>query len=160
ALKMAESLVHDVADAEIHLFSDGSVGSLEEFENRNLPLVFHKVGLRRRNVAFTSLEVRPNPENPIQRAVFTSVANLTDSLLETAVELSFDGDVVDVRPVSIPPGESQPLVFVVSQQRDGIFTVRHGAKDDLPADNQATVVSPLPKPARVLLVTRGNRFLE
>jgi hypothetical protein len=34
------------------------------------------------------------------------------------------------------------------------------AKDDLAADNQASIVSLLPKPVKVLLVTRGNRFLE
>jgi hypothetical protein len=160
ALKMAESLVRDIADAEIHLFSDGAVGALEELENHNLPLVFHKVGSRRHNVAFTSLEVRANPENPQQRAVFCSLANLTANPLETTVELSFDDDVLDVRPVQLPPGETEPLVFVVSQQRDGVFRVRHTASDELSADNQASVVSHLPQPLRTLLVTRGNRFLE
>jgi hypothetical protein len=53
-----------------------------------------------------------------------------------------------------------PLAFLVNQQADGVFTVRHTAADDLRADNQASVVSQLPRPVRVLLVTRGNRFLE
>ncbi|MBL9138261.1 MAG: BatA and WFA domain-containing protein [Verrucomicrobiales bacterium] len=160
ALRMAESLIRDVADAEIHLFSDGSVGSLAEFENHNLPLIYHRVGQRRNNVALTSLEVRPNPENPQQRAVFVGVANLSPAAVETTVELEFDRDMVDTRPVTIPPGESASLVFVVSQNRDGIFRARHTAPDDLSADNQATVMSLLPPPVKVLLVTRGNRFLE
>lgn len=160
AFKMAESLIRDVADAEIHLFSDGAVGGLEEFENRNLPLVYHRVGQRANNVAFANLEVRANPENPKQRAVFTSLSNLSPQPVETTVELSFDGQVVDVRPVTLPPGESEPLAFVVSQERDGIFAVRHTATDDLAADNQASVVSQLPRPVRALLVSRGNRFLE
>src|SRR6266487_3977378 len=46
AFKMAESLVRDKPDAEIHLFSDGAIPNLGEFENKNLPLVFHKVGQR------------------------------------------------------------------------------------------------------------------
>ena len=46
------------------------------------------------------------------------------------------------------------------QERDGIFTVRIDAKDDLAADNQASIVSLLPQPVKVLLVSRGNRFLE
>lgn len=160
ALKMAESLIRDIADAEVHLFSDGTIGTLEEFENRNLPLVFHNVGTRRNNVAFASLEVRANPEDPGQRAVFTSIANMTGATLDTTVELHFEDQVVDVRPVRLGPGESAPLVFVVNQPRDGVFTVRHTATDDQPADNQASVVSHLPQPANVLLVTRGNRFLE
>ncbi|MCC6231296.1 MAG: VWA domain-containing protein, partial [Verrucomicrobiales bacterium] len=160
ALKMAESLIRDVADPEIHLFSDGAVGLLDEFENRNLPLVFHRVGVRRHNVAFSSLEVRANPENPQQRAVFTALANLSPAEIQTQVELRFDGEVVDAQQVTVAPGESEPLVFIVNQERDGLYTVRHTAADDLPSDNQATVMSLLPQPVRVLLVTRGNRFLE
>lgn len=160
ALKMSESLVRDVADAEIHLFSDGAVGSLEEFENRNLPLVYHRFGERANNVAITSLEVRANPENPAQRAVFASLANLSPAPVSTLVELLFDGQAIDARPLQLPPHESEAVVFVVNQLHDGVFTLRHDAKDDLPADNQASVVSQLPTPVKVLLVTRGNRFLE
>lgn len=160
ALKMAESLIRDTADAEVHLFSDGAVGSLEEFENRNLPLVFHQSGVRAGNVALASVDVRPNPENPRQRAVFVSVANLTSQSVETTVELGFEGEPLDVRPVTLPAGETVPLVFIVAQEKDGVFTVRHTAKDDLAADNEASVVSLLPAPVRALLVTKGNRFLE
>lgn len=160
AFKMAESLIRDVADAEIHLFSDGAIGGLEEFENRNLPLVYHRVGERAKNVAIGSLEVRANPENPKQRAVFASVANLSTERVETLVELSFEGQVLDARPLILPAGETESVVFLVSQERDGIFTVRHDARDEMAADNQASVASPLPAAIRVLLVTRGNRFLE
>ncbi len=160
AFKMAESLIRDVADAEIHLFSDGSVGGLDEFENRNLPLVYHRVGLRANNVAFGSMEVRANPENPRQRAVFASLSNLSPVPVETLVELSFDAEVIDARPVKLPPGETESLVFLVNQQRDGVYTIRHDARDEMPADNQASVVSQLPAPVKVLLVTAGNRFLE
>lgn len=160
ALKMAESLIRDSADAEVHLFSDGAVGSLEEFENRNLPLVFHQTGARAGNVALASVDVRPNPENPRQRAVFVSVANLTAQDLDTTVELGFEGQVLDVRPIQVPAGKTEPLVFLVAQQQDGVFTVRHTAKDDLAVDNEASVVSVLPAPTRALLVTKGNRFLE
>jgi len=51
-------------------------------------------------------------------------------------------------------------VFVAPQNRDGVFTVRLKTEDDLAADNQASVVSLMPQPVKVLLVSRGNRFLE
>src|SRR2546421_6578023 len=50
ALKMAESLVRDQRGAEIHLFSDGAVPNLNEFENKALPLVYHRVGKGANNV--------------------------------------------------------------------------------------------------------------
>ncbi|MFN0069728.1 MAG: BatA domain-containing protein [Limisphaerales bacterium] len=160
ALRMAESLVRDAPDAEVHLFSDGAVADLSEFENRNLPLVFHRVGERGRNAGIVRLEVRPNPEDPAQRAVFTAVANRSDAPLDAELQLLFDGQVVSAQPVAVPAGETLPVVFTAAQPRDGVFTVRLRADDDLAADNEASFVSLLPPPVRVLLVTRGNRFLE
>jgi Ca-activated chloride channel homolog len=62
--------------------------------------------------------------------------------------------------VEIGAGETLPQVFVTGQPYDGIFTVRIKVNDDLAADNQASVVSLLPQPVRVLLVTGGNPYLE
>src|SRR3982750_3471377 len=56
ALKMAESLVRDQRSAEIHLFSDGAVPELNEFENKALPLVYHKVGKSDNNSGITALD--------------------------------------------------------------------------------------------------------
>lgn len=150
----------EVTAAEIHLFSDGAIPGLEEFENKGLPLVYHKVGQRSGNIGITALEARSNPENPEQRAIYSGILNASSNTITTELELLFEGQPVDARAISIGPGETQPQVFVTSQERDGVFTVRLKESDDLAVDNEASVVSVLPKPARVLLVTRGNRFME
>src|SRR6185436_21146602 len=56
--------------------------------------------------------------------------------------------------------QTAPQVFKATQAKDGVFTVRLTGKDDLAADNEASIVSLLPKPVNVLLVTKGNRLLE
>jgi Ca-activated chloride channel family protein len=160
ALRMADSLVRDQRSAEIHLFSDGAVPELNEFENKALPLIYHRVGKSSNNVGITGLDVRANPENARQRALYTSVANSSSNNVQTELELYFDDKLLETRPLSIPAGEASPQVFVSEQARDGIFTVKLTSKDDLPADNQASIVSLLPKPVKVLLVSRGNRLLE
>src|SRR5499427_2984838 len=71
ALKMAESLVRDQRDAEIHLFSDGAVPELNEFENKALPLIYHRVGKDSNNLGIIALDVRANPEDASQRAIYT-----------------------------------------------------------------------------------------
>src|SRR5205807_5008653 len=76
ALKMAESLVRDQRNAEIHLFSDGAVPDLNEFENKALPLVYHRVGKSANNLGITALDVRANPEDAKQRAIYASVSNV------------------------------------------------------------------------------------
>src|SRR5687768_9408499 len=63
ALKLAETLIQNNTRAEIHLFSDGAASGLEEFENKGLPLQYHKVGQRGVNVGIVNLDVRTNPEN-------------------------------------------------------------------------------------------------
>jgi hypothetical protein len=166
ALKTAAAFTYEkrgeeeVTSGEIHLFSDGAFPPLDELENKNLPLVYHRVGTSRRNLGVVSLEVRANPENPNQRAVFAGIGNFGTSASTTEVELSFQGQPIETRPVELPPETTQPIVFIVPQREDGVFTVRITGTDDLAADNQASVISLLPPPVKALLVTRGNRFIE
>ena len=160
ALKMAESLVRDLRDAELHLFSDGAVPELKELENKALPLVYHRVGKGANNLGITALDVRANPENAGQRAIYASVANYSTNSQPTELELLLEDHLLETRPLTVPAGEISPQVFLAAQSRDGVFTVRLTAKDDLAADNQASIVSLLPKPVKVLLISRGNRLLE
>ncbi|HEX5223231.1 MAG TPA: VWA domain-containing protein [Verrucomicrobiae bacterium] len=169
ALKMADSLVRDLdrkSNPEIHLFSDGAVPELAEFENKALPLIYHKVGQRAENLGITALDVRANPEDAKQRAIYVSVVNVSSNTLNADVELYFQAndspsrDLLETRPLTVSGQESAPQVFKASQTKDGVFTVRLTSKDDLAADNEASIVSLLPKPVNVLLITRGNRLLE
>ena len=160
ALRMAESLVRDQRGAEIHLFSDGAVPELSEFDNKGLPLVYHRIGNDSDNLGIIALDVRANPEDAHQRAVYTSVANYSTNTVQTELQLLLDDQLVETRPLNISAGETSPQVFLAGQARDAVFTVRLNHKDDLAVDNQASIVSLLPKPIKVLLVSRGNRLLE
>lgn len=160
ALRMAESLVRDQRNAEIHLFSDGAVPELSEFDNKALPLVYHRVGKSSENLGIIALDVRSNPENPKERAVYASVANYSTNSQQTELELLLDDKLIETRPITVASNETSPQVFKAEQAKDGVFTVRLTAKDDLAVDNQASIVSLLPKPVKVLLVSKGNRFLE
>ena len=160
ALKLAETLIKNRTDAEIHLFSDGAVANLGEFENKNLPLVYHRVGRSGKNAGIVSLDVRANPEDASQRAVFANLVNFSTSAIQAEIELSFDKKVLEVRPLTLAPTNAQPIVFLAPQTQDGVFTIRLGVEDDLARDNQASILSLLPRPVKVLLVTRGNRFLQ
>jgi hypothetical protein len=163
ALKMAESLVRDLdpkTNPEIHLFSDGAVPQLDEFENKALPLVFHRVGKDANNLGITALDVRSNPEDARQRAIYASVANFSTNSQQTELELLLDDRLLETRPITVPASETSPQIFLAAQPRDGVFTVRLTVKDDLAVDNQASIVSLLPKPVKVLLISKGNRLLE
>ena len=163
ALRMAESLVRDLdprTGPEVHLFSDGAVPELNEFENKALPLVYHRVGKTSKNLGITALDVRANPEDARERAIYASVANFSPDSQQTDLELLLDERLLETRPLTIPAGETSPQAFRAKQSHDGVVTVRLTTRDDLAVDNQASIVSLLPKPVKVLLVPRGNRLLE
>jgi Ca-activated chloride channel family protein len=159
-LKLAQTLIQNNSKAEVHLFSDGASPNLKEFENKGLPLVYHESGTRGANLGIVNLEVRQHPENPAQRAIFTTVANTSSNQMETQIELHLDGKLLEVKPLNLAPRQSAPVVFVANQETDGVFTVKLTTKDDLAADNEASAISVLPRPVKVLLVSAGNKFLE
>lgn len=160
ALKMAESLTRDNSAAEVHLFSDGAAVGMDDLENRGLNLVYHRIGQTARNAGIVNLDLRPNPEDPSQRAIFAAIANAADETRQADVELWFNGRMIETRPVTLAPTNTVSIVFLASQLADGVFEVRLGGTDDLAVDDRAFLVSRLPQPVRVLLVTAGNRFLE
>src|ERR1043166_648774 len=160
AFKLAETLIKDRSDAEIHLFSDGAWPSMEEFENRSLPLFYHRVGQGRNNMGIVALDVRSNPENPAERAIFVSIGNFSTNSQRTDLELLFNGRLLQTRPLDLVPTNVQPMVLLAPQTNQGVFTVRITAEDDLAADNQASIVSLMPLPVRVMLMSRGNQVLE
>jgi hypothetical protein len=160
AMKLASTLIQNNTSAEIHLFSDGATDSLADFENKGLPVVFHETGNRHVNVGIVNLDVRSNPDNPEQRAVFATILNASTNQQDVRAELVFEDKVVAVKSLSLKPKESSPQVFIAEQPHDGVFTLRLDVQDDLAVDNSASIVSLLPQPIKVLLITPGNRFLE
>jgi hypothetical protein len=160
AFKLAQSLVRDRVGAEIHLYSDGATPDPTEFENEGLNVAFHRVGRRGENVGIVTLDVRAHPEDPARRALFAGVFNAGTNPVQTELDLFFQGTLVEARPVTLAPRETLAQVFNAAQTNNGVFTLRIAARDDLAVDNEASVVSLLPDPAKVLLVTRGNRYLE
>lgn len=160
ALRVAETLTRERSDAEVHLFSDGAGVDLSEFAAKDLRLIFHRLGERAENAGIVTMDVRANPENPAQRAVFAGIANYSTQPREVRIELLFDGELRETRALTLAPTNTTPIALVASQERDGVFSLRLSGKDDLPADDEARLVSLLPQPIRVLLVTQGNRFLE
>ncbi len=160
ALRVAETLTRERADSEVHLFSDGAGVDLSEFAAKELHLVFHRVGVRGENAGIVTLDVKANPEDPTKRAVFTSVANYSSTPREVRVELLFDGELRETKAITLAATNTTPMAFVADQAQSGVFTVRLTGTDDLAADDEARVVSLLPQPVKVLLVSKGNRFLE
>ena len=160
ALKLAQTLIENRSFAEVHLFSDGAIDEIEGLHIKDIPVVYHKVGERSENLGVVQLDVKAHPDDPTQKAVFASVGNYSDQTQRTQLELRFNDRMLSVRSLNIPGGTNAQEVFLVPQTEDGVFSVSLSSDDDLAVDNQASAVSLMPHPVRVLLVSAGNRFLE
>ncbi len=167
ALTLAQSLVGTRSGGQIRVFSDGAYSADDLKKLAAVPLGGTDVALTSvgtatpDNLAITRLDGRRNPQTGTNE-VFAEVQNLggkphsggTLSLLK-------DGRLVDARALNFADN-AQTETFDSPLLKDGgVVTARlDDVKDDLAADNQASLVLAPPRPRRVLLVTDGNVFLE
>ena len=150
------------ADAEIHLFSDGAVPELERVreqgaaadlspgrQRREQPR-HHRAGRARQSRG------RPPARDLRQRRQFLA-SNSQPDRPGTAARRPPAGNAPAHRPAGrdLAPGLPRH-----ADRATAFSPCGSTGKDDLAADNQASIVSLLPKPVKVLLVTRGNRLLE
>ncbi|MEQ1861821.1 MAG: BatA and WFA domain-containing protein [Chthoniobacteraceae bacterium] len=122
------------------------------------------VGTPRDNAGITRFAARPLPASPSTSEVLIEVRNFGRAELKTNLELRYDDRLLDVKPLAIEPGGKQSLVFPSvprpTATARGHFTATLDTTDALAADNLARVWLPPPRPVRVLLISRGNVFLE
>jgi len=116
ALKMAESLVRDLdpkTGPEIHLFSDGAVPELNEFENKACRWFI--TGGKPRTTSHYALDVRANPRMPPTRDL-RERGQLLSEARQTELELLLDDRLLETRPLTIPEGQTSPQVFKATQR--------------------------------------------
>src|SRR6202165_5111104 len=158
ALAMAAGLVRAGDDARAYLFSDGIVQPLRASFAAGLPfpVEYHRVGVSGENVGLTSLTVRTSAQT---RAAYLHVQNFGQQVRSVSLEWRADGHLLDVRPLTLPPGQGQDLVLPVPSDATSV-TAHLAAGDIFAVDDTATAVARTPRNFKVLLVTPGNVFLE
>lgn len=160
ALALAGTLLASSGEgSEILYFSDrpAAVASMRK-------VVSQVVGTARDNVAITRFATRPLPASPETSEVLLEVQNFGQSPASSDVELSFDGRPLEVRPFTLAPGQKRQEIFASvprpSRNARGWLVARLPGSDALAVDNTAYALLPPTRPARVLLVSQGNPFLE
>jgi len=177
ARAFAQSLTDEAANlstqksARLVLFSDGRISDADKVAVTADELTFNCVGRSGGNLAITAMQARRSYEDPEQVNVFATIANYHAEQLTCDVQLSINGDVSTVRPVTVPGREvseagntSRPgkisIDFSLTHPEAGILEVRHLHTDSLGADDAAWSILSPPRKLSVLLVTGGNLVLE
>src|SRR5437763_12600214 len=138
ALAMAAGLVRAGDDARAYLFTDGIVQPLRASFAAGLPfpVEYHRVGTSGENVALTSLTGRTSAQS---RAAYLPVQNFGQQPRSVSVEWRADSHLLDVRPLTLPAGQAQDLLFPVPGDATSV-TAHIAASDIFALDDTATAV--------------------
>jgi len=175
-LLLAQALLQGRPRPQIILFSDGG---FEESALRQAPaginvryVALPKVAMLRPsdgNAAITSFAVRRYRRNRLSYEVLLQLAYFPApgsplSAKKATLELRQEGELVDVQQLELVPGEQTrklyPSLSGAGTHLEAVLKLRDGTVDLLPLDDLAYAVLPERKRVRLLMVTRGNLFLE
>jgi hypothetical protein len=168
ALRFALDSLRDLPKPEIVLLSDGVLGDPAELAKGidlgDVELRYEAIGQRGKNVAITQFSVRRYPLDKSRYEVMLEVSNTNEEPADVELTLLGDGQTVDVTRLKLGPNERLPRFYRdlagASRTLEAKIKLGDGTADDLPADDHAFALMPERRRARVLVVSRGNTYLE
>jgi Ca-activated chloride channel homolog len=113
-----------------------------------------------RNVGITKFEVRPRMNHPGEHEILVNVANFSRQPESFDLALSLNWKTLRRTHYTFEAGERQSLIFPYTGAANGVAEAVLELNDDLSADNRAATVLSDRSPVWILLVSRGNYFLE
>jgi hypothetical protein len=167
-LEFAQDSLRGLGHPTLVLVSDGAFGDLAELGRLPslgpIELQYLPVGKSARNVGITAFSVRRYPLDASRYEVMLELFNTTREPVDVELKLRGDGEIVDLSELSLKPEERLSRFYEnqggASRTLEAEIRLLGGRPDELPADDHAYALMPERKRARVLVVTRGNTYLE
>jgi Ca-activated chloride channel family protein len=159
ALRMAVALARGRANGQVLVFSDGAFEP-PNVDATGVKLSYTPVAGGDDNRAIVAIDARANPQNRRQYQAFVRVQNYANRPLDATVSLRADDRLVDSQTLHLDAGGSGAAVFPDLPNDARVLEARLPEGDALAADDRAWTVLERRQATQVLLVTRGNFFLE
>jgi Ca-activated chloride channel family protein len=167
-LSFAVDSLRGLPKAEIVVVSDGVLGDVSEIGKHvdlsGAALQFLPVGKSGTNLAISEFSVRRYPLDKSRSEVMLEVANTNDQPVQVELTLLGDGTIIDVSRFALGPNERLPRYYQdlagASRTLEAKIRLADGRSDDLPADDHAYALMPERHRARVLVISKGNTYLE
>jgi Ca-activated chloride channel family protein len=175
ALRVARALIGDDANAEIHVFTDGSgalpVGSAAGSQEgaggqgggpvaADMRINWVSVGKGDDNVAITGISVRRTYQGAANYEAFLALANFSTEPKNFNLVLKVEDRTVAERKVQLAGHVKRAMILPFRHAGAARIKAEISASDDLAVDNTAWAVLPPPNKIAVTLVSTGNLFLE
>lgn len=163
ALRVARALVGDDANAEIHVFTDGS-GALPLEAGGPIAgderIRWVGVGKGDDNVAITGISVRRTVQGAGNYEAFLALANFSGQGKSFLLTLKVEDRVVAERRLQLAGHVRRSMILPFRHAGAARIKAELSVSDDLAVDNVAWAVLPQPNKIAVTLVSTGNLFLE
>ncbi len=157
AISLATSLAAGEAKAQILVVGDGHVMNTDQAIATPFPVRYLSVGTDKPNVALTALAASTMKG---QLTAFSQIANFSHQQRSVPVELYADDHLVSVQTVTLPAGASSSIEWSPIKPDTRILHVHLISQDPMTTDHEAWAIVGGFLHAQVLLVTKGNAFLE
>lgn len=151
----------DAMPAALFIFSDGRVSRSPEFSMGNLKPTYIPIGTATpKNVSIVAFQSAKNPEKPGQLEAFVGLRNFGIEPAQVELSLYLDDKMIDAESLSIEGDSQAGAEFALENVETGVLRIEIDSPDDLAVDNKAYAVLDTTQRARMLIVTKGNLFLE
>ena len=160
AMVLALSLVgvKSSAPPRIVVLSDGGFDDMTNLSASGARLDFIRIGARNDNAAITGISSRKSLSGSQQ--VFISLKNYSAQPKHLNLDIYLGKQLLDTREENLKPGETRQEVLDNVDNLSGRVMARLDITDDLAADNFGSVYLSKPRNLSVLLVSKGNLFLQ
>lgn len=160
AVQLGRSLLGGQRAGEVVLISDGADSELTGWLAPSQHVRLIRVTGGERNVGITKFEVRPRVNRSAEFEILVNMVNFSQRPESFELALSLNWRTVRRTRYTLEAGERQSLIFPHAGAAHGVAEAILDVADDLSSDNRAATVLSDGTPIWILLVSRGNYFLE
>ncbi|TAK24112.1 MAG: VWA domain-containing protein [Chloroflexota bacterium] len=159
ALRMAVALSRGRANPTVHLFSDNAFDA-PAFDTAGIRLRHDVIAGGDDNRAIVAISARPEVANRRRYEAFARVRNYGTTPAPATIALYVDGALTDSRALTLESRADASATFVDLPLGASTIEARLLESDALASDDRAWTVLERREASHILLVTRGNVFLE
>jgi hypothetical protein len=160
AVYLALSFVDPLRKDRVYLISDGGGEKIAALVKNHPGIIPIIISGGKRNIGITKFEFRREIERADAYEIMLEIKNFNPAPLACTVRLSVDNDIIFDRRLTFEAREKKLLIFPYAGLLTGIARALLEIDDDFATDNQAYLSLNASKDIWVLLVSKGNYFLE
>ena len=160
AITLALSFIDPEKNDQIFLITDGSGFDFEKYTRLHQRLTPILVRGGTKNIGITRFQFRPEIDSPEHYEIMLELKNYNPYPVLCPVRLTLKKETIVKRTVGLKAMEKKLLIIPYSSPVSGRAHVNLAIQDDFPVDNDAFAVLNESRDIWVLLVTKGNYYLE